>query len=144
MGRRLLPEVAGLGALADDPRFADFGARRANAAELLAVLEPCLRHRTTAEWTAALHAAGVPCGEVRGVPEALADPHTTARGLVVETEHPRFGTVRQVGSPVRAGPPRRDHRRAPLLNEDADYVLGELLGYEEARRALLAAGGAFG
>jgi crotonobetainyl-CoA:carnitine CoA-transferase CaiB-like acyl-CoA transferase len=141
---RRFAEVVGLGALADDPRFADFAARRANSAELLAILEPCLRDRPTAEWTAALRAAGVPCGEVRGVPEALSDPHTIARGLVVETEHPRFGTVRQVASPVRAGPSRRDHRRAPLLNEDADYVLGELLGYEQARRSSLAAEGAFG
>jgi hypothetical protein len=31
-----------------------------------------------------------------------------------------------------------------LLNEDADYVLGELLGYEQARRSSLAAEGAFG
>lgn len=141
---RRFAEVVGLGELADDPRFADFAARRANAAELLAVLEPRLRDGTTGEWTAALRAAGVPCGEVRGVPDALADPHTIARGLVVETEHPRFGRVRQVASPVRAGPPRPDHRRAPLLNEDADYVLGELLGYEEDRRSSLAAEGAFG
>ncbi len=103
---RRFAEVVGLGTLADDPRFADFAARRANAAELLAVLEPRLRDRTTAEWAAELRAAGVPCGEVRAVPDALADPHTVARGLVVETEHPRFGTVRQVASPVRAGPAR--------------------------------------
>jgi hypothetical protein len=45
---------------------------------------------------------------------------------------------------VRAGPPRREHRRAPLLNEDADYVLGRLLGYEASRRSALAAAGAFG
>ncbi|HTW99234.1 MAG TPA: CoA transferase [Acidimicrobiales bacterium] len=141
---RRFAEVVGPSGLAEDPRFADFASRREHAGELLATIEPRLRDRTTAEWTAALRAAAVPCGEVRGVPDALADPHTIARGLVIETEHPRFGSVRQVASPVRAGPARTDHRRAPRLNEDAEYVLGQLLGYGTEQRSALAAGGAFG
>ena len=47
----------------------------------------------------------------------LADPQTIARGAVVEVKHPRFGTVRQVASPLRVGddaarPPRPFPRRA--------------------------------
>ena len=142
---RRFAEVVGLGTLANDPRFADFAARRANAAELLAVLEPRLPRpydggvdRRSCASPVSLAARSAPCRT----------PSPTRTRLpaasIVETEHPRFGTVRQVASPVRAGPPRRDHRRAPLLNEDAEYVLGELLGYDEARRSSLAAKGAFG
>jgi crotonobetainyl-CoA:carnitine CoA-transferase CaiB-like acyl-CoA transferase len=67
---------------------------------------------------------------VNSVAQALGDPHTVARGMVIETEHPHFGTVRQVASPLRVGSPERRHRRGPQRDEDADYVLRELLGYD--------------
>jgi crotonobetainyl-CoA:carnitine CoA-transferase CaiB-like acyl-CoA transferase len=70
---------------------------------------------------------------VNSVAQALSDPHTVARGMVIETEHPYFGTVRQVASPLRVGSPERRHRRGPRRDEDADYVLRELLGYDTSR-----------
>ena len=69
---------------------------------------------------------------INDVEAALAEPHTIARGLIVETEHPRYGTVRQVASPVRVGDEPPAYRRAPLRNEDAGRILGELLGYDAA------------
>jgi crotonobetainyl-CoA:carnitine CoA-transferase CaiB-like acyl-CoA transferase len=62
----------------------------------------------------------------------------------VETEHPRFGTVRQLGTPVRVGPGRSEHRRAPRLGEDETAVLTDLLGYDAQRIEQLRAEGAFG
>jgi crotonobetainyl-CoA:carnitine CoA-transferase CaiB-like acyl-CoA transferase len=91
-----------------------------------------------------LTAAGVPCGPVNDVAAALADPQTEARGLVVETDHPVWGTVRQVAGPVRVGEPRASHRRAPRRDEDADAILHDLLGYDADAVARLAAAGAFG
>ena len=64
--------------------------------------------------------------------------------MVVETEHPRFGTVRQVRSPVRVGDGDTSYRRAPARHEDVGYVLGELLGYDARRIEELNGGGAFG
>ena len=59
-------------------------------------------------------------------------------------EHPTYGTVRTVNSPVRVGAALTAHRRAPQPNEDAAYVLGELLGYDADRIERLRAGAAFG
>jgi crotonobetainyl-CoA:carnitine CoA-transferase CaiB-like acyl-CoA transferase len=140
---RQLAEAIGRPELAADPRFSDFAARDANRHELLPILEETFAAATTDHWVAVLAAAGVPSGPVNSVAEALADPQAVARQMVVETDHPRFGTVRQVAGAVRVGPPPQ-HRRAPQRNEDADYVLGELLGYDAARRAELAAAGGFG
>jgi crotonobetainyl-CoA:carnitine CoA-transferase CaiB-like acyl-CoA transferase len=81
---------------------------------------------------------------VHSVAEALADPQTAARGLVLETAHPRFGTVRQLRSPVRVGGEPPPDRRAPRRHEDAERLLAALLGYDHDRIATLAAGGAFG
>ena len=70
--------------------------------------------------------ASIPCGPINDVAAALREEHTLARNLVVETEHPRYGTVRQVASPVRVGSELPTYRRAPRRNEDADQVLGEM------------------
>lgn len=126
-----LAAVLGRPDLADDQRFATFSARSRNSGELLAILDEAFAARKVADWLTDMTAAGVPCGPVHTVRQALDDPHTQARGLVVTTEHPRFGTVRQVRSPVRVGDDDVDYRRAPQLGEDTGYVLGELLGYDQ-------------
>jgi crotonobetainyl-CoA:carnitine CoA-transferase CaiB-like acyl-CoA transferase len=130
---RRLAEVVGHPEWPDDPRYRDFAARRNNAEPLLAELEAVFATGTSAHWLGLLRAAGVPCGPVNSVAQALGDPHTLARGMVIETEHPHFGTVRQVASPLRVGSPQRRHRRGPRRDEDADYVLREVLGYDTGR-----------
>jgi crotonobetainyl-CoA:carnitine CoA-transferase CaiB-like acyl-CoA transferase len=130
--------------LAVDDRFGSFPARRTHAQALLAILEEVMATKTSKEWLLTLSAAGVPCGPVNTISEALADGHTGARGLVVETEHPRFGTVRQLASPVRVGTHPVEYRHAPTRHEASEYVLRELLGYDEERIAAFTESGAFG
>ena len=65
-----------------DERFATNRARLAHKAALLAELEPLLRQRPRAEWTARLEAAGVPCAPIHTVPEALAHPQVQALGVL--------------------------------------------------------------
>jgi crotonobetainyl-CoA:carnitine CoA-transferase CaiB-like acyl-CoA transferase len=81
---------------------------------------------------------------VLDVEHALNDPHTVARGLVVETDHHRFGRVRQLASPVNFGSLPKEYRRAPQRNEDFGYVMNELLRYSPEQIAELASAGAFG
>ncbi|SFK55940.1 Crotonobetainyl-CoA:carnitine CoA-transferase CaiB [Amycolatopsis sacchari] len=125
-------------------RFATPAARYENSAECVRLLEVELAERTTAEWLDCLEAAGVPCAPINSVPEALADEHAAARGLLISTEHPRFGTVRQVASAARAGAPRSDHRRAPSLGEHTREVLEQLLDMDAGEIDALARAGAFG
>jgi crotonobetainyl-CoA:carnitine CoA-transferase CaiB-like acyl-CoA transferase len=139
----LLDGVAGT-AFGADPRFTTFGGRHQHATILLALLEDVFATRTVEAWLTDLEPAGVPCGPVNDVAAALADPHTAARGMVVETSHPHFGTIRQPASPVRVGTEPVPYRRAPRRNEDAAYVLRDVLGYDDTRVAALAAAGAFG
>jgi crotonobetainyl-CoA:carnitine CoA-transferase CaiB-like acyl-CoA transferase len=134
----------GLPELATDTRFTTFASRRSNADALLPMLERVFASRPAAEWLDILGRAGVPCSPVNTVAEALRDEQTAARGMVVDTEHPRFGTVRQLRSPVRVGAEQPEYRRAPLRDEHRDQVLRELLGYDDTRIAALRASGAFG
>ncbi|MGI8702211.1 MAG: CaiB/BaiF CoA transferase family protein [Nocardioidaceae bacterium] len=139
-----LTAVLGRPELAVDERYDSFATRRENAVQLLALLEEIFAGRTVDEWLTSLRAGGVPCGPVNSVEDALSDPHTSARGMVVETDHPRFGRIKQVRSPVRVGAVTPQYRRAPARGESAGRVLVSLLGYDSSTVADLKSAGAFG
>lgn len=130
--------------LADDERYRDFDARRRNREALIGLLDGVLATRSSADWLKLFTEQGVPCGPVNTVEQALADPHTEARGMIVDVKHPEFGTVRQPASPVRVGNESVVHRHAPARGEASDYVLRELLSYDDDRVESLRERGAFG
>ncbi|GAA0823963.1 CaiB/BaiF CoA transferase family protein [Streptosporangium amethystogenes subsp. fukuiense] len=127
-----------------DSPYGSFAGRQRNSVELLGLLEEIFRKRTVAEWLKVLYPASIPCAPINDVAAALAEEHTRARGLRVTTEHPRFGTVEQVASPVRVGSEPPTYRRAPLRNEDFDLVVRDIVGYDDATIDELKAQGAFG
>ena len=143
---RRLTGVLGMPELADDERFVDFAARYANKDELLEILREAFARRPAAQWLELLEEAGVPSGPIQDVPAALRDPHTVARGVIAETEHPEHGTVRQPVTPVRIGdyPTAAPLAAGPALGADAPYVLTELLGYSSDHIERIGAQGAFG
>jgi crotonobetainyl-CoA:carnitine CoA-transferase CaiB-like acyl-CoA transferase len=139
-----LCDALGRPELASDARFADFSARDANRDALLEILDAAFAEHSTEHWIEALSAAGVPNGRVNTVGEALADPQTVARDAVVELEHPRLGTVREIATPLRVGDEPKPVALAPGRGEHTDDVLRELCGYDAQRRASLRTEGAFG
>jgi crotonobetainyl-CoA:carnitine CoA-transferase CaiB-like acyl-CoA transferase len=141
---RRLVEVVGRSDLADDPRFATSANRRVNRSVLEPLLDQCFLTRPAADWIELLSEAGVPCAPVNDVAQALADPQTDARRMVVETTHPRWGIVRQVASPVKVGEVPTSYRRAPTRDEDREDILRNLLGYREGRVLPAHSGGTVG
>ena len=130
--------------LARDPRYERFALRKKHAATLLPELEHRFSERSTAAWLSELTAAGVPCGPVNDVGQALSDPLVVERQMIVETDHPTLGAVRQLAGVVRVGPFNPVRRRGPLLGEHTSQVVRELLGADGARLDDLAGAGAFG
>ena len=124
--------------------YGTFAGRRHESKELLAQLEGIFRERTVDEWLPVLYAASIPCGPINDVPTALREEHTAARDLIVETDHPHYGTVKQLASPVRVGAERPTYRRAPRRNEDFDLVLRDILGLPDDTIETLRSQGAFG
>jgi crotonobetainyl-CoA:carnitine CoA-transferase CaiB-like acyl-CoA transferase len=129
-----------------DERFADFAGRDQHRDELLPILRREFKARSEAEWLELLSRVGVPHGRVNDVQAALADSQATARNAVIEIDHPRFGTVRQVASPLRVAENEvgRVTARAPFRGEHTEVVLAELCGYDEGRIAELRDDGVFG
>jgi len=103
---RLWQRVAsttGLGALADDPRFATNPDRVRHRDQLLPLIEQALSARTAVDWRTVLTEAGVPVGEINTVDSALAHPQVLARQMVAEVAHPSAGTIRTITSPIKLG-----------------------------------------
>jgi formyl-CoA transferase len=100
-------------ALADDPRFRTNALRVSNYDALRAHLAARLATRKVDEWLRDWEAAGIPCGRVRTVAEALDLPQVAARGLLVEVEHPVAGAGKYVGSPIHLSDAERSSRRPP-------------------------------
>ena len=140
---RDLVETLGAPELAEDPRFGSFADRFRHREALLPLLRERFATRTTADWLDRLRGR-VPCAPVNDVRQALADPQVLARDMIVEVEHPQFGTLREVRSPVRTEGEIRDPRRAPRLGEHTDDVLRDVLGYGEGTIARLRAAGVIG
>lgn len=86
---------AGHPEVAQDERFASNPARVAHRQELVPMIEAWTRTRSTAEWTAALDAAGVPCAPILNIDQVLQHPHVLARAMVPAAAPDQPPTVAQ-------------------------------------------------
>ncbi len=79
--------------------------------------------------TVTLQQHGVAASPSYKAEDLFEHPHLHARGSITEVTHPRLGTRQAISPPwVLSETPARITRSAPLLGEDNEYVLGELLG----------------
>jgi crotonobetainyl-CoA:carnitine CoA-transferase CaiB-like acyl-CoA transferase len=135
-------KAIGMPELGADARFKTNTDRMRNLAALTPLLGDALKKKPSAHWIAEFEAAGVPVGPVNRIGDMLADPHVKARGMVVETEHPRAGRVKGIGHPIKfSDTPGEMKRPAPLLGQHTREVLGNL-GYSAAEIDALARDGA--
>lgn len=80
-----------------DPRFTTPDLRRANHAEMHAELSKEFARRDALQWEAMLSAAGLPCGMVRGVGEAMELPELEKRDLCHVLDVPGLPERTRVG-----------------------------------------------
>jgi crotonobetainyl-CoA:carnitine CoA-transferase CaiB-like acyl-CoA transferase len=100
---RCLCDALACGPLADDPRFAGNGARVSNRAALEQALAPLFAALTREQALARLEAARVPSGPINTVAEALSDPNTRERAMVIAcaAEGYRSASIPGLATPIR-------------------------------------------
>jgi crotonobetainyl-CoA:carnitine CoA-transferase CaiB-like acyl-CoA transferase len=126
---RVLCEVIGRNDLPGDPRFLTNPDRVSHRLELKQQLEAEFAAVTVDDLIARLTARSVPCGRVRSVAEALADPQVAARAMQLRLEVPGHGGFRVLGNPIKmSGASAADPAAPPRLGEHTGAVL-EGLGY---------------
>lgn len=129
-----LCNVMGTPELAEDDRFATNPARVEHRAALIDILKAVTRHKTSREWTELLEDAKVPNGPIQTIDQVFADPQVMAREMIVDIEHPETGVVRTVANPIRFSSTAVEYRKAPpLLGEDTDKVLSDILGLSDGQ-----------
>jgi crotonobetainyl-CoA:carnitine CoA-transferase CaiB-like acyl-CoA transferase len=120
-----LVECLALPALGADPRFRTFADRLAHRDALIPLVEDAFRRRTTTEWLARLRGK-VPVAPVYTVDEALADEQAVARDMIVDVEHPVFGTLREVGCPIKLDGVVPRYAPGAPLGADTAAILAEV------------------
>jgi len=138
-----IARVLGREDLLSDPDYASTPARAAKMTEIDAMVEAWTKGQSKDAVMAELTRAHVPCAPVRTAREVVNDPHLNERGVWVDIEHPRRGKTRVPISPIRlhGTGPSQVTRPAPLLGQDTDRVLSELLGLSADELAKLHAEG---
>jgi formyl-CoA transferase/CoA:oxalate CoA-transferase len=115
--------------LGADPRYRTNADRVAHYPELSAALGPILKRSHLEPLIDRLRAVGVPCGAVRSVAGALADPQIAARQMVETLTHPTIGPLQVLGLPVKLSETPGSVRDAPpRLGEHTRRVLEQDLG----------------
>ena len=113
--------------------------------ELFVILGEAFAKQPWTYWQPRMRAAGVPCGQVRTVGEAIRSAEARERQLVTRIPHPQTGWVPNLALPIRySRTPVADPVAAPAVGQHTREVLRGLLGYDDAQLARLAEAGAFG
>ena len=143
--QRLMTQVLEMPELAQDPKYANNKDRIERREELSALLQEAFSKQPWSYWFPRMRAAGVPCGELRSVGDAIHSPEAIERGIVTRVAHPELGWVPNMTLPIRySATPLADPVAAPRVGQHTEQVLADWLGCAPARISELAQAGAFG
>lgn len=136
-----LAALLGRPELVEDPRFVDVPARQANREDIYREIEKWVAAQPSiADAERKLDAAGLPCGRVRTMDDALASRQAAHRGMIVELSDrgPDGGTVKVVNSPYHFSDAHTGPRGpAAYRGENNRTILTEFLAYDDARLTAL-------
>jgi crotonobetainyl-CoA:carnitine CoA-transferase CaiB-like acyl-CoA transferase len=137
-------DVIGLGDILADPAYDSNEKRFSRRGEINALINERTLKDTQAAWIERINAAGVPCGRVQDLAEALNDPQVVAQEMVIDVAQPGHGTVRMLGFPVKLDEtPCTVRLPAPALGAHTDEILRSV-GFSDDEIAEMRAAGIIG
>jgi CoA:oxalate CoA-transferase len=123
-------DALGMSGLASSPDYKSNALRQKHHKQLEQAIEAVLKGAPTDHWLAVLGKAGIPCGPINNVEQAIAHPQVAARNMIVEVPDGSGGTLKLAGNPLKmsafADPKTR--RAAPDLDADRAAILSYIGG----------------
>ena len=110
-----------------DPRFESFEPRIENHVALYHILEEVFLTKTLDEWKSRLR--GIPFAPFQNFVEVINDPQARANDFFVPFDHPTYGRIEVVASPIKLSKtPATIRLPAPEFSQHTEEILLEL-GY---------------
>jgi CoA:oxalate CoA-transferase len=110
----------GLEGLATSPDYKSNALRQKHHKVLEAAIESVLKGQSTAHWIEVVSKAGVPCGPINNIEQAIAHPQVAARNMIVEVPDGSGGTLKLAGNPLKMSAFADPATRKPAPDLDAD------------------------
>jgi len=122
-------QVIGKPDIAFDERYVTNKKRVENYKEIKPIIEEWTSTKTVTEAVKALSDAGVPAAPILDIAQVVDDPHTKAREMFVEIEHPKAGKIKVTGSPIKLSDTKPTIRTpSPALGQHNEEIYKGLLG----------------
>jgi crotonobetainyl-CoA:carnitine CoA-transferase CaiB-like acyl-CoA transferase len=119
--------------LAEDERFISLTNRYENKAALMPDLKEIFLQKNSEEWLKILKTHDVPAGPVNTIEEVFKEPQLSAREMLIDVEHPVFGTLKELASPIKIKGVTQRKEPAPGLGENTDDILRTVLKYDDRK-----------
>jgi CoA:oxalate CoA-transferase len=116
--------------MAGNPAYKTNALRLKSYEKIQDEIESVLKTNTTAYWIGVLGKAGVPCGPINNIEQALAHPQIAARNMLVSVPDGNGGTLKLAGNPLKmsAFPDATTRPPAPDLDSDRARIVAWLDG----------------
>ncbi len=125
---RQFAEFCRIISVASDAKFVTNRGRVEHRAELVPLLVPAMKKKTTAEWVAAFEQAAVPCGPINSIDQVFDNEQVKARGLQLSLTREDGMKVPSVANPVVfSETPNQYSRPSPKLGENTRDILAKYL-----------------
>jgi formyl-CoA transferase len=112
--------------LADDPEWSTPQARLSKLDKMFELIEAWTMQHSKFEVMEKLNAVNVPCGPILSTRELIEDETLAELGAVVEVKHPRRGSFKTVGCPIKLSDSPVQVETSPGLGEHNSAVYGAL------------------
>lgn len=120
--------------LMQDERFATNPARVQNRDVVCHEVAEIMVQNSSEYWLEELSVRGVPCGPINDIEQVFANPQVQHRQMQIDVEHPLSGTISLCNSPIKYSRTAIEISKAPpLLGDDTNDVLSNILGMDEAQ-----------
>jgi CoA:oxalate CoA-transferase len=113
-------EALGRPDMAADPAYKTNALRLKSFERIQDEIESVLKTNTTEHWIAVLGKAGVPCGPINNIEQALAHPQVAARNMLVSVPDGNGGALKLVGNPLKMSAFADASTRPPAPDLDGD------------------------